>query len=100
MMIPTDVVTLKLHAAKSKAAFLSDFFRELISVFTNSVQRLLNYNILRKEAIRLRNPSMNCRKMKRSIIYVRKCSIEVEQNASAKVNQQKYLYAAMQHRYG
>jgi hypothetical protein len=31
MMSPTDVVTLKLHAAKSRAAFLSDFFRALIS---------------------------------------------------------------------
>jgi hypothetical protein len=32
MMIPTDVVILKLHAAKSRTAFLSDFFRELISI--------------------------------------------------------------------
>jgi hypothetical protein len=60
-MIPTDVVTLKLHAAKSRAAFLSDFFRELISIFTNSIQSLLNYN-LRNEAIRFWNPSLNCRK--------------------------------------
>jgi hypothetical protein len=32
MMIPTDVVILKLHAAKSRTAFLSDFFIELISI--------------------------------------------------------------------
>ena len=42
MMIPTDVVTLKLHAAKSRTAFLSDFFREVISTFTDSIQCLLN----------------------------------------------------------
>jgi hypothetical protein len=34
MMIPTDVVTLKPHVAKSMIAFLSDFFRELIFIFT------------------------------------------------------------------
>ena len=38
MMIPTDVVTLKLHAAKSSTAFLSDFFRELMSDFMVSAQ--------------------------------------------------------------
>jgi hypothetical protein len=32
MMIPTDEVMLKLHAAKSRAAFLSDFLGDPISL--------------------------------------------------------------------
>lgn len=58
MMIPTDVVTLKLHAAKSRAAFLSDFFRVLISAFTASTQRSLDYTLPETDGTGSRNPKL------------------------------------------
>ena len=61
MMIPTDVVTLKLHAAKSRAAFLSDFFRVLISTCTASTQRSLDYTLRETDGMGSRDPSLNCR---------------------------------------
>jgi len=72
MMIPTDVVTLKLHAAKSSAAFLSDFFRELMSDFMVSGfqlnTRLLNYNLEETAAVRSRNPSFGLKKAKKWLV--------------------------------
>jgi hypothetical protein len=72
MMIPTDVVTLKLHAAKSSAAFLSDFFRELMSDFMVSAEQCsLNYNLEETAAIRFRNPSFGLQKEKWSVNHDR-----------------------------
>jgi hypothetical protein len=72
MMIPTDVETLKLHAAKSSAAFLSDFFRELMSDFMVSGFQLnarsLNYNLKETAAIRHRNPSFGLQKAKKWLV--------------------------------
>lgn len=53
-MIPTDEVILKLHAAKSKAAFLSDFLGEPISITTGSNQHLVSYSLRGTNAIHTR----------------------------------------------
>jgi hypothetical protein len=66
MMIPTEVVTLKLHDAKSRAAFLSDFLREAISTRTHGfTSGSLNQNLLQNDTIRIQESKLELRGARR-----------------------------------